>query len=170
MSSPFVGEIRNFGFNFAPKGWALCNGQILSIAQNTALFSLLGTMYGGNGTTTFALPNLQGRRALHQGSGPGLTPHTIGEAAGAENSTLVLSQLPMHNHPLAEGTTSTTKNPTGKYLGLSSGGAGYTSVKTGVMAADAVGLAGSSQPFTRMDPYLVTNYCIALFGVFPSRN
>jgi microcystin-dependent protein len=101
MSQPFLGEIRMFGFNFPPRGWALCNGQILSIAQNTALFALLGTMYGGNGQTTFALPDLRSRVPLHMGQGPGLSSYTLGQAAGSESVTLTTPQLPSHNHPVA---------------------------------------------------------------------
>jgi microcystin-dependent protein len=170
MSSPFLGEIRIFPYTFAPRGWAFCAGQILSIAQNTALFSLLGTNYGGNGQTTFGLPDLRGRAPIGQGQGPGLTNISLGEMAGVESTTLLSTNMPQHTHSLAEGTTSTTKNPTGKYIGLSSGGAAYTDTKTGAMAADAIGLSGGSQPFSIRNPYLGLSPCIALEGIFPSRN
>jgi microcystin-dependent protein len=142
----------------------------MSIAQNTALFSLLGTTYGGDGITTFALPDLRGRMAIHQGQGPGLSSRTMGEVSGTETVTLLSTNMPQHTHSLAAGTTATTKNPTGNYIGLSSGGASYTATKTGSMAADEIGLAGGSQPFDIMNPYLVINICIALEGIFPSRN
>jgi len=170
MSDPFIGTIQIFGFNFPPRGWAMCNGQLLSIAQNTALFSLLGTTYGGDGQTTFALPDLRGRFPNHQGQGPGLSNYDIGQVAGSETVTLLNTNLPAHTHGLRAGTTSTTKNPTGKFIGLSSGGAAYTATQTGLMASNAIDPAGGSQPFPNLNPYLTLNFCIALVGIFPSRN
>lgn len=178
---PFLGEIRLFGFNFAPRGWALCNGQTLSIAQNTALFSLLGTQYGGNGQTTFALPNLQGRVAIHQGQGPGLSPRTIGEVAGTETVTLISSQIPPHTHPLlASAAAAATNAPANNALAASAGSLeDGTPTIANVYAAAApntalnpasIGPNNGGQPFGIMQPYLVMNYCIALEGVFPSRN
>ncbi|TCV89019.1 phage tail protein [Sulfurirhabdus autotrophica] len=165
---PFVGEIRAVGFNFAPVGWALCNGQLLPISQNTALFSLLGTTYGGNGQTTFALPNLQGRAMMHPGQGPGLTPHFLGETGGTASETLSPSAMPMHNHAFSAATgTATTGTPSG----ASSLAAG--SVNTYGTANNLVPMGevvGGNQPHNNMQPYLVLNYVIALQGVFPPRS
>jgi microcystin-dependent protein len=171
--TPILGEIRNFGFNFAPRGWAQCNGQIMSIAQNTALFSLLGTMYGGNGVQTFALPDLRGRVPIGMGAGPGLTNRVQGEEAGDETTTLATNNLPAHSHALnAKVGIGNQATPSGHLLAASdqrnsqftSAGADTT------MAATSVGSTGSGTPINNMQPYLVTNYCIALEGVFPSRN
>ena len=167
MAEPFLSEIRLFSFNFAPKGWALCNGQFLPINQNQALFSLLGTTYGGNGQTTFALPNLRGRYAMHEGSG-----HTLGEAAGAETATITLSQMPTHLHFL-QGANKNGDLPTpgGNLLGnvnnLYRAGTGAALVS---LLAGTVANVGGSQPHTNMAPYLVLNFCIALQGIFPSQN
>lgn len=173
MAEPFMGEIRIFSFNFAPKGWALCNGQQLLINQNQALFSLLGTTYGGNGQTTFALPNLQGRVPNHMGSG-----HTLGEAGGATSATLTIGQLPTHTHPLSSNmavvdanTNATLGEPTGNFW-ANDGKSHYSTSFPGnaVMAAAAVGSVGGSQAHTNMQPYLVLSFCIALSGIFPSQN
>ena len=173
MTQPFIGQISMTGFNFAPKGWALCDGQLLSIAQNTALFSLIGTTYGGNGQTTFGLPNLQSRSPMHQGTGPGLTPRSEGEMSGSETVTLVSSQMPMHNH-LARATSQpgTTQSPAGNYWAKESEGVttNYASTANGTMNPGAIGLAGGSQPHRNMQPYLVISFAIALYGVYPSRN
>jgi len=177
MSEPFIGQIQSFGFNFAPRGWALCNGQLLPIQQNTALFSLIGTTYGGNGTTNFQLPNLQGRLPMHQGNGPGLTPRVIGETAGSENQTLLISNMPMHNHPLNAATqAATTEKPAGSFLAQANDPATgnpisiYGPTADTTLNATAIGAAGSSIPFSIMPPFLVINFCIALNGIFPSRN
>jgi microcystin-dependent protein len=176
MSQPFLGQICIFGFTFAPRGWALCNGQILSISQNTALFSLLGTIYGGNGQTTFALPNLQSRVPLHYGTGPGLSTYDIGQLAGTETVTLTVSEIPAHIHAGAVKASTAESGldsqPTSKYpaAGVSSGL--YASSSDTQMAADSVqtAIAGGSQPHSNLQPYLAVNFCIALQGIFPSRN
>lgn len=171
MSDPFIGEIRLFAGNFAPRDWAFCNGQLMSIAQNTALFSLLGTMYGGNGQTTFALPDLRGRVPVHMGQGPGLTPRTQGEMAGSETVTLLSSQMPAHSHALRASTAAASgSTPAGALLGATSVNS-YDSSAAGVaMAPGAIGNSGGSQPHDNMAPTLTLNYIIALFGIFPSRN
>ncbi|MDE2365511.1 MAG: phage tail protein [Betaproteobacteria bacterium] len=170
---PFLGEIRPFAGNFAPRGWALCQGQLLSIAQNDALFSLLGTTYGGDGQTTFGLPNLASRVALHQGTGPGLSPRVIGEAGGAETVTLSNAQMPVHSH--AAGCSNTGANslsPAGSYWSTDPGGntAAYSNTAGAQMAGTAIGNTGGSQPHNNLQPYLVINYIIALEGIYPSRN
>jgi microcystin-dependent protein len=168
MSEPFLGEIRIFGFNFAPRGWAFCNGQLLAISQNTALFSLLGTTYGGNGQTTFALPNLQSRVPVHFGQGPGLSSYSLGQAAGVESVTLIASQLPAHNHTVNASTQSDiTGNPTGNFP---AGGASYDTTANTTMNGAMVGGGGGNQPHENLQPYLALNFCIALAGIFPSRN
>ena len=169
MAEPFIGQIQSFGFNFAPRNWAMCNGQLLSIAQNTALFSLLGTTYGGNGQTTFALPDLRGRTSLHQGQGPGLTNRTIGEVSGSETVTLIITEMPMHNH-LVNASAGTKLNaiPASNNLG---GATIYTNAALdSVMDPVMITPTGGSQPHQNMQPYLVINWCIALQGIFPSRN
>jgi len=172
MSQPFLGEIRIFGFNFAPRGWAFCNGQIMSIAQNTALFSLLGTTYGGNGQTTFALPNLQSRVPLHFGQGPGLSSYSLGEVLGTENVTLNQTQMPMHNHIVsAFGSDGTSGKVAGKFLSNSGTINLYNPTSDGTtMAPQVIGNAGGNQPFPILPPLLALNFCIALQGIFPSRN
>lgn len=175
MSSPFIAEIRMFGFNFAPRGWAFCNGQLLPIAQNTALFSLLGTTYGGNGTTNFGLPNLQGRAPLHPGQAPGLSPYVLGQTGGSETVTLTQNGLPSHTHamngsiapPPAGGVT---PDPT-QGLGRAAGGNAYgAAANLTAMSPQALSLQGGSQPHNNLMPYLTVNFCIALQGIFPSRN
>jgi len=174
MSEPFLGQLMIVGFNFAPRGWAFCDGQILSIAQNTALFSLLGTTYGGNGQTTFALPDLRGRVPVHAGQGPGLTDRTLGESSGQETHTLISSEMPMHNHLLqAFNNGGDQQNPQGNILAASNqiGENIYTNVNPDTtMSPQAVGLAGGSQPHNNMQPYLVLNFCIAMEGIFPPRS
>jgi microcystin-dependent protein len=173
MSTPFLGEIKVFACNFAPKGWALCNGQIVSIQQNQALFALLGTTYGGNGTTTFALPNLQGRVPLHFGSGAGLSVYNLGQTGGTESVTLAVNQIPSHNHSVACNTsTASQPNPAGNFPGTPfSNTAGiYETSANGTMAANAIANNGGSQPHENRQPGLVLNYCIALQGIFPSRS
>lgn len=170
MSDNFLGEIRPVGFNFAPNGWALCNGQILPINQNTALFSLLGTQYGGNGTTTFALPNLQGRVAVGAGQGPGLTDYVPGEQGGVENLTLTTAQIPVHNHGVSVGTADATSVSPQGAIPAKAARTVYSSAGGTTMAPDSIGSAGGSQPHNNLQPFLVTNYIIALTGIFPSRN
>ena len=173
MDQPFLGMIALFGFNFAPRGWALCNGQLLQISQNSALFSLLGTMYGGDGRTNFALPNLQGRVPIHFGQGPGTSQYQIGQVGGSEATTLTAQNLPSHNHSLnAVSETGETSDPTGAFLGNTGAlDKEYRTSGTGVvMNAGAIGVTGGNQPLDIVQPYLVVNYCIALQGIFPSRD
>ena len=170
---PYLAEIYMGGMNFAPRGYASCDGQILPIAQNTALFSVLGTTFGGNGQTTFALPDLRGRVPMHTGQGPGLSPRTLGEQGGSENTTLLTTQMPAHNHALIGVTDAgTASEPTGAYL-ANSGALDKEYKTTGTltqMNPAAVGVAGGSQPFNTLQPYLVLTFYIALEGIFPSRN
>ncbi|TDN93245.1 tail fiber protein [Microbacterium sp. BK668] len=166
---PFIGELRCFGFNFAPRGWALCNGQLLSISQNTALFSLLGTTYGGNGTTTFGLPDLRGRVSLAFGQGPGLSNRTQGEQAGTETVTLTAATIPAHGHTVAASSAATSKNPSGAFPAVTGAGSSYGTTGDLTMNAAMIGGGGSGQPHDNMPPYVVLNWCIALEGVFPSR-
>ncbi|BDI33580.1 tail Collar domain-containing protein [Capsulimonas corticalis] len=170
MAEPFLSEIRIFSFNYPPKGWAFCNGQLLSIAQNTALFSLIGTYYGGNGQTTFQLPNLQGRAPLH--SGP--INSAVGTQGGEAAHTLTLGEIPTHFHTLqGQNVTATTGSPSSANLAqpVSNVGAVYaTTAGDTTMAPQAIANAGNSQPHNNMQPYLTLNFCIALVGIFPSRN
>lgn len=167
MSEPFLGSIVLFAGNFAPRGWALCNGQILSIAQNTALFSLLGTTYGGNGQTTFALPDLRGRAALHAGQGPGLSSYALGQNGGQETVTLNQAEMPQHTHlqPASNG-QQTTNRP---HNAVPAKGGPYASTGDG-STLDPVSNAGGSQPHNNLSPYLALNYIISLNGIYPSRN
>jgi microcystin-dependent protein len=170
MSDQYLGEIRIFGFNFAPYGWAFCNGQTLPISQYSALFALLGTTYGGNGVSTFALPNLQSRMPLHFGQGPGLSPYALGEQIGTEAVTLLVTQLPSHNHGIVASSTATSKNPSNAEPAFTSGGSSYGTAADLTMAPNMVANAGGSQPHDNMPPILALNFCIALQGIFPSRN
>ncbi|HTA29941.1 MAG TPA: tail fiber protein [Candidatus Cybelea sp.] len=174
MSEPFLGEIRMFGFNFAPVGWATCNGQIMSISQNTALFSLLGTYYGGDGQSTFALPNLQSCVAIHQGQGPGLSTYNIGQSGGTENVTLLTTQMPTHTHTVQCNTGGGNQaSPSGNLPAVESTGTSLDYSNAGAnasMSPTMIGNQGGSQPHTNIQPYLCVNFCIALQGVFPSRN
>jgi microcystin-dependent protein len=172
VADPFVAEVRIFPFNFAPRGWAFCNGQLLPISQNTALFSLLGTTYGGDGRSTFALPNLQGRAPLQPGHGPGLSQRELGETGGSDTVALLQSEMPAHTHALqAQATPATTSLPsTGATLARSAGGNAYkAAAPTQPMSAQVVAPVGGGQPHTNMQPYLTLNFCIALQGVFPPR-
>jgi microcystin-dependent protein len=186
----FIGTIQPFGFNFAPRGWATCQGQLQSIAQNSALFSLLGTTYGGDGQTTFALPDLQGRMPVGQGQGRGLSPRSMGEISGSENTSLTPNNMPLHTHPATgtfavqvAGTNSGPVNAptaTNNILGASGAAAGSATIWSnalnnpvsmgGVSGSVQVEAAGGSQPFSQMNPFLVLNFCIALEGIFPPRN
>lgn len=163
----FIGEIRFVGFNFAPQGWALCNGQIMSIQQNTALFALIGTTYGGDGITNFALPNLQGRMPLHQGSG-----FVIGQSGGQESVTLTVAQMPKHTHTLkASSATANSAAPGSEVLANSSASPIYNSVTPDTQLNKAsISATGGNQPVATMPPYLTLNCIIALEGIFPSRN
>jgi microcystin-dependent protein len=180
MADVFVGQICTFGFNFAPVGWVQCNGQLLSIQQYAALFALLGTTYGGNGTSTFGIPDLRGRVMVGQGQGPGLSNYTMGEQTGTETVTLLVSNMPAHNHTVgvsnaagsssdptnqlpAQINTATVKAPKIEYMS-------YTTPATGTMAPTAVSLAGGSQPHSNLQPLLVVFVCMATVGLFPSRN
>lgn len=167
MSEPFLGEVRIFGFNFAPRGWALCSGQILPINQNQALFALLGTTYGGNGQTTFALPNLASRSPLgFSGSNP------LGASAGTEAETILVTNLPPHTHNLQANAGSANSNtPAGNFLGEGSGSVLYGNGGSPVaMAASAVSSSGGSQSHSNMQPFITLNFCIAISGIFPSRD
>jgi microcystin-dependent protein len=170
---PFLAEIRIFPFNFAPKGWAFCDGQILPLSQNTALFSLLGTTYGGDGKSNFALPNMQGNAPMHPGQGPGLSLHDLGETSGSDTVTLLESEIPSHSHSLMAQNnqgTSQTPGPT-VALARSRGVAIYSQTTTGlsVMSDSTVAPAGGDQPHNNLMPYLTLNFCIALQGVYPPR-
>jgi microcystin-dependent protein len=170
---PFVAEIRIFPFNFAPKGWAWCDGQILPISQNTALFSLLGTTYGGDGKSTFALPDLQGRAPMHPGQGPGLSLHDLGETGGSDSVTLLASELPGHSHSFQADTVdpADTNVPSpNASLAQSSGGTLYQAASNAQMAPQMLGAAGGGQPHNNLQPYLTLNFNIALQGVFPPRS
>lgn len=172
MSEPFVGEIRMFAGNFAPRGWAFCDGQLLAVSQNDALFSLLGTTYGGDGRTTFGLPDMRGRIPVHAGSGPGLSPRRLGSNAGTEEETLTVNQLPFHSHPLtAKSAVATVRNPQGKVLAQPPTFL-YTDIPTKPlvdMSPEAVGNAGGSRSHTNLMPFLCVHFIIALFGIYPSR-
>lgn len=177
-----IGEIRMFAGNFAPRSWAFCANQLISIAQNTALFSILGTTYGGNGQTTFALPDFRGRVAVGTGTGPGLPNVTLGELSGTNNVTLLSTNMPAHNHAVTGTATLKGNNdapnstdPTGRYLAASNiytnQNGDLANMNAGAIALNlATGIAGNSQPFSIMQPYLGMNYIICMFGIFPSRN
>lgn len=174
MSEPFVAEIKIFAGNFAPRGYAFCDGQLLPIAQNTALFSLIGTIYGGDGRTTTALPNLQGRAPMGNGRGPGLTPRQVGQRGGAENVTLNVNQMPQHTHTTTVSLQPGNLNdPAGNYLGA--GGAATTMLYAANTESPNSQLAplpnaGGSQAHNNMMPFLTLNYIIALVGIYPSRS
>jgi microcystin-dependent protein len=183
MSNPYLAEIRAFGFNFAPRGWALCQGQIMAISQNTALFSLLGTSYGGNGQTTFALPDLRGRTLTHQGTGLGLSQYVVGEQVGSEFETLLITETPNHGHPPLAKTQAGTANMhttavAGDYMSrfnASSTAFGQTwnnpPLENGsTLSPTTIGLAGGGLPHENRQPLLVINYCICVSGTFPARN
>lgn len=178
MSDPYLGQISIFGFTFAPRGWALCNGQLLPISQNVALFSLLGTFYGGNGTNNFALPNLQGLVPLHFGQSPGLSLYNLGQVGGQEGHTLTVNEMPAHRHTPNYTGTADQASPAGNIWAPDpNGNVTFATTANEVLANDptnpannAIGLTGGGQPHENRAPYVVLNFCIALQGVFPSRN
>ncbi len=172
MSEPFVGEIRMFAGNFAPRGWALCDGQLLAVSQNDALFSLLGTIYGGDGRTTFGLPDMRGRIPVHAGTGPGLTPRRLGEKSGSETHNLTNNQLPGHTHQVQVlDIPGDSGNPENRHFAASSGTPlAYTNVNPDTdMESNALSSVGGSQAHNNMMPNLCINFIIALFGIYPSR-
>ena len=173
MAIPFVAEIRIFPFNFAPTGWAFCDGQLLPISQNTALFSLLGTTYGGDGKSNFALPNLQGCAPMHPGQGPGLSLHDLGETGGTETVTLLESEMPAHAHAIeASESDGIERIPTGQLFATGIGIGYYAPSGGGTtqLNPNALPAAGGNQPHNNLMPYLTLNFCIALQGVFPPRS
>jgi microcystin-dependent protein len=172
VSSPFVAEIRILPYNFAPKGWATCDGQLLPLSQNTALFSLLGTMYGGDGKSNFALPNLQDSAPMHFGQGQGLSERYEGESGGEPFVTLLTTEMAAHSHTLGDSTKAATEAaPAGEYVARGAGVGMYddNTQPTGLLANEAVGIAGSDLPHNNIQPYLTLQFCIALQGVFPAR-
>ena len=176
MADPFVAEIRIFPFNFAPTGWAFCDGQLLPLSQNTALFSLLGTTYGGDGKSTFALPDLQGNAAMHPGQGPGLSLRDLGEVGGSEFVTLLVSEIPSHAHGVGRASTAAGDSvlPQGCVWAQAGAGRGAAALyiagpPTGKVNQNSLLPAGGSLPHNNMQNYLTLNFCIALQGVFPAR-
>jgi len=176
MSDPFLGEIRIVGFNFAPTGWAQCNGQLLPISQNTALFSLLGTFYGGDGRSTFALPNLQGSAPMNQGQGPGLSLRDLGETGGESTVTLLQTEMPVHSHSLSGATqaadsTGDQASPANAYLARTGREHAYSAAGAlNTSMGQLTDAAGGSQPHNNLSPYLVLNFIIAMQGIFPARS
>lgn len=172
MSNPFLAEIRVMPFNFAPTGWAFCDGQLIPTSQNTALFALLGTTYGGDGRSNFALPNLGGSMAMGFGQGPGLSDRVLGETIGEATVTLIGSQMPAHSHSLMGGASGLTTSPANAAMAPPTTGAAVyrTPGKLAMMAAESIGPTGGSQPHENRQPYLGLSFCIALQGVFPARS
>jgi microcystin-dependent protein len=172
MSNPFVAEVRIVGFNFAPRGWAFCDGQLLPLSQNTALFSLLGTMYGGNGKSNFALPDFQGRAPIQHGQGPGLSDYFIGETGGVETVALLESEIPSHGHAYqASDNVGERNNPAGNLYSIPDSGRIYAAPSNlAPMSANSLVPAGGDQPHNNMPPYLTLNFIIAMQGVFPPRS
>lgn len=174
MSTPYIGEIRMFGFGRTPNGWQACDGSLLPISQYDALFALIGTTYGGDGQTTFAVPDLRGRLPIHQGQGPGLSNYVIGQMAGTETVTVLQTQMPAHTHTLVATTGASTATTPGNTLlpGAVSGDTFYVNTVTGntaaAMSAQMITLSGGSQPHENTMPTLTVQYCIATFGIFPS--
>jgi microcystin-dependent protein len=171
MADPFVAEIRIFPFNFAPKGWAWCDGQLMPLSQNTALFSLLGTTYGGDGKSNFALPDLQGRAPMHPGQGPGLSLHDLGETGGSETVTLLESEIPAHSHGMSVSSQLGGENQVGDQLFAMGDGINLYGPANALtpMSDQALAPAGGDQPHNNLQPYLTFYFCIALQGVFPPR-
>jgi microcystin-dependent protein len=171
MSEPFVGEIRMFAGNFAPRGWAYCDGQLLAVSQNDALFSLLGTIYGGDGRTTFGLPDLRGRIPVHAGSGPGLSPRRLGAKLGTESETLTVNQLPSHGHPLQATTTAATqRQPLGNALATSTGQVYTELLDPQAMSPSSIGAVGGGGSHSNLMPFLCVHFIVALVGIYPSRH
>jgi microcystin-dependent protein len=175
VTDQFVAEIRIFPFNFAPKGWALCNGQLLPISQNTALFSLLGTTYGGDGRSTFALPDLQGRAPMHPGQGPGLSLYDLGQSGGSDTITLLPSEIPAHGHalkgnPQAGDTPAPAADAAIARPGTINAFQTATAANLAPMAPESLAAAGGGQPHNNLQPYLTVHFCIALQGIFPPRS
>lgn len=171
QTEPFIGQILIVPYNFAPRGFAMCNGQLLSIAQNTALFSLLGTYYGGDGKTNFALPDLQGRVPIGMGQGPGLSPYNLGQSGGEESVTLTLNQIPSHSHvPMAGASPANSGSPTGNYWSMPRVLLYSSSAPDTSMNPAALGMTGGGQPHENRKPYLVMTYVIALQGIYPPRS
>ena len=172
MSNPYIGEIRMFGGTFAPAGWAFCSGQLMAISQNDALFNLIGTTYGGDGQSTFGLPDLQGRMPVHQGTSPGIgINHSIGEKSGTESVTLTTSHLPAHNHALLCSSQNGTQTSPANGVAATNTVNQYAAVTSAQpMKSNLMGLAGGSQPHENMMPFLVISFIISLFGIFPSQN
>lgn len=170
MSDPFVAEIRIFGFNFAPTGWAQCNGQLLPLSQNTALFSLLGTFYGGDGKSTFALPNLEGSAPIQQGQGPGLSLYDIGQSGGTDIVTLTTTEIPLHAHAPFGSAAGAQLSPQNNSWGAADSRVYADPGTAALMNPQALALAGGSLPHNNMQPFLVLNFCIALQGIFPPRS
>jgi microcystin-dependent protein len=169
MSTPYIGEIRMVGFNFAPQGWAFCDGQVMAIAQNDALFALIGTTYGGDGQITFALPNLLGRVPIHMGTGPGLSTRVIGESGGSESVTLTTNQLPAHGHtPLAYSAVGSQSSPQNGLWAGSADARYSTSPANQPMRNTLIGAGGGGQPHANLMPFAAINFIISLFGIFPS--
>jgi len=172
MGSPYIGELRLFGGNFAPLGWALCNGQLLSISQNASLYQLIGTTYGGDGVNTFGLPNLQGRFPVHQGQGNGLQNYVLGQMAGSETVTLLANQLPAHNHG-AVGSNGNATPPANATWGSSTAATNSFGPGTSAnaqMNAASIGFTGGNQPHDNMTPFLAITFIISLQGIFPSQS
>lgn len=171
MSEPFVGEIRMFAGNFAPRGWAFCDGQLLAVSQNDALFSLFGTIYGGDGRTTFALPDMRGRVPIHAGQGPGLSQRRLGSKGGAENETLTVNQLPSHGHPARAVNENADNRLPQEQLPAIAQGDLYASREGGVLnfSNQAVTSVGGSQSHTNLQPFLCIHFIVALVGIYPSR-
>jgi microcystin-dependent protein len=169
---PIIGQIQVFGFNFAPRDWQSCNGQVMPITQNTALFSLLGTYYGGNGTTTFALPDLRGRSIVGTGNGPGLTGIVIGQNGGTENTTLTLANLPAHNHNTSIGVNTANGEESAPTFNIASSANSFSEDQTGASVLGGLNqsIQGQNQPFDMTSPYLVMNACVCMNGIYPSRN
>jgi len=171
MSNPFLAEIRAFPFNFPPKGWAFCDGQLLPISQNTALFSLLGTTYGGDGKSNFALPNMQGNITMHPGQGPGLSLHDLGETGGSDTVTVLESEIPSHSHSLKGDNLNGPDSAGPGGAAVSSPASIYSNATTPIanFSDNAIAPAGGDQPHNNLMPYLTLNFCIAMQGVYPPR-
>ena len=171
MSEPFIGEIRMFAGSFAPRGWALCDGQLLAVSQNDALFSLLGTVYGGDGRTTFGLPDMRGRIPIHAGQGPGLSSRPLGGRGGAESVTVTVPQLPAHSHTfLVSADPGNENNPSGEVIAQASADLYIEDPPQSAFAAAAIGTTGGGQSHVNLQPFQAVNFIISLFGIYPSRH